>query len=73
MYDYDDTFRDLVCLASILLLWLTAMLAAEIHNLSEQRTLRRRERYRGRAFAEMDRKRMLKQNRDALWQEVERL
>ena len=70
---FDGTFNGLCFIAVMLSAWLIATGINDAIELNEQKTTERRERYRGRAFAEMDRKRMLKQNRNALWQEVERL
>ncbi len=70
MYVYDDTFRDLVCLAALLFCWLTFMLAAELRNYDDQRTEERRERFRQAAYAKQRQLRTIRQNRDTLWQEV---
>lgn len=48
---------------------LTARLAAEVCNLEEIVTSERREKYRQRAYAAMRRERIVKQNREKLWEE----
>lgn len=71
MYVYDDTFRDLVCLAALLFCWLTFMLAAELRNYDDQRTEERREKYRQLAYAAMHKERTVKMNREKLWEEMQ--
>ena len=70
MYVYDDTFRDLVCLAALLFCWLTFMLAAELRNYDDQRTEERREAFRQEAYARTRRAATIKRNREQLWRET---
>ena len=70
MYVYDDTFRDLVCLAALLFCWLTFMLAAELRNYDDQRTEERRERFRQAAYAKQRQLRVIEGNRARLWADI---
>lgn len=65
-------YEGLICLAMLLFAGLTARLAAEVCNLGEIITGERREKYRQRAYAAMRRKRTVNQNREKLWEEVEK-
>ena len=65
-------YEGLIFLAMLLFAALTARLAAEVCNLEEIITDERREKYRQIAYAAMRRKRTVNQNREKLWEEVEK-
>lgn len=65
-------YEGLIFLAMMLFAALTARLAAEVLNLGEIITNERREKYRQIAYAAMRRKRTVNQNREKLWEEVEK-
>lgn len=62
-------YEGLIFLALLLFAALTARLAAEVCNLEEIITDERREKYRQIAYAAMRRERIVKQNREKLWEE----
>lgn len=65
-------YEGLIFLAMMLFAALTARLAAEVCNLEEIVTSERREKYRQIAYAAMRHKRTVNQNREKLWEEVEK-
>ena len=65
-------YEGLICLAMLLFAGLTARLADEVCNLEEIITDERREKYRQLAYAAMRRERIVKQNREKLWEEAEK-
>lgn len=65
-------YEGLIFLAMLLFAALTARLAAEVCNLDEIVTSERREKYRQIAYAAMRRERIVKQNREKLWEEAEK-
>lgn len=68
-----NTFLDILFLADIVAIAVCMHLIARcIAEDSEKRRLRRREIYRQRAYAEVYRRRLKSDNRDALWTEVNR-
>ena len=68
-----NTFLDILFLADIVAIAVCMHLIARcVAEDSEKRRLRRREIYRQRAYAEVYRRRMQNENRDALWERVRR-
>lgn len=68
-----NTFLDIIFLADIVAIAVSMHLIARcIAEDSEKRRLRRREMYRQRAYAEVYRRRLKSDNRDALWKAVNR-
>lgn len=66
-----NTFLDILFLADIVAIAVCMHLIARcVAEDSEKRRLRRREMYRQRAYAEVYRRRMKTDNRDALWKVV---
>lgn len=65
-------YEGLIFLAMMLFAALTARLAAEVCNLEEIVTSERREKYRQIAYAKQKELRVIRQNRDMLWEEVEK-
>jgi hypothetical protein len=53
----------------MLLLWLVLCDISEVQALDERKTEERREKYRQLAYAAMRRERIVKQNREKLWEE----
>lgn len=62
----------LVVLACMLLLWLVLCDISEVQALDERKTEERREKYRQIAYAKQKELRVIRQNRDMLWEEVEK-
>lgn len=63
------TFEGLCFIALLLLVWLIACDIDEIILLDEHKTEERREKYRQLAYADMNRERAKKQNREKLWRQ----
>lgn len=64
-------YEGLIFLAMMLFAALTARLAAEVLNLEEIITDERREKYRQIAYAAMHKERIVKMNREKLWEEMQ--
>ena len=65
------TFEGLCFLSGILFVWLIFCDIHEVIKLDELNTQERRERFRQRAYAAMRRERIVKQNREKLWEEMQ--
>jgi len=65
-------FDVLLALAAYLLMWLVLCDISEVQALDERKTEEHREKYRQIAYAAMRRERIVKQNREKLWEEAEK-
>ena len=59
-------------LAALLFLWLVLCDISEVQAIDERKTEERREKYRQAAYAKQRELRVIRQNRDMLWEEVEK-